>query len=60
MADWIDWPGGWDLPVPGMTPVDVQLRDGRIREDWFAHEWSWYHFNEPTDIVKYRLRETDG
>lgn len=53
MEDFIDWDGG-DCPFGPYAPVEVFLRNGNthVRQAGF---YRWEHWNEGSDVVKYRL-----
>ncbi|HHL7169726.1 hypothetical protein [Klebsiella phage ZCKP8] len=63
---WIEW-GGGECPVPEGTLVDVKYRDGVIKKGLqalivnsgrSASRLFWVKDNIPTDIIAYRLHQT--
>ena len=56
---WIPWAGG-DCPVPGDTLVEAEDRNGRVYLPAHAAGFRWDHYGWGTDIVRYRIVQTNG
>ena len=57
---WVEWSGGWVMPVAVGTLIDVRHRDGDVFEGTpagGAHSRDWRHLNGGGDIVAYRVVE---
>lgn len=55
---WIKW-GGGDCPEKPTKFVEVKLRDGRLKGA-YSYLFAWKHFDNPSDIIAYRVVEGAG
>jgi|GEM_PF-5325355 len=55
---WIPWAGG-EYPVPGGTLVEAEDRNGRVYLPAHAGGFRWDHYGGGTDIVRYRIVQTN-
>lgn len=57
-GEWVEWVGESGLPqgVDSFDLVEVQLRDGSYSDELIpAGHYSWRHFNNDADIIRYRV-----
>lgn len=55
---WIDWGGGKHPPVSTNTVVDVKFKGGGVQSGYQAGEYSWEHAWQDSNIIAYRLHQS--
>lgn len=55
---WIEWGGGKFPPVSTSTIVDVKFEKGYVQAAYPAGEYSWEHNWQGSNIIAYRLRQS--